>query len=194
LPSSLVVTVVPVLGLPRGYSTPTSQTGIHHLNQQRVSRREQRDRQTRPANGGIPGWSCRIRKILLHFNIDFCLQAHNHNPASKEPLTVGTSSRQLVRHRKVHNSLYARSHWRYWFLSNMFTYGDMSWSLPTHYSFTCLICILIIWFGDLFPRPSNLKNVFEAAQSRLVAAYSLFVYLCNMYFYYLVGRFVSPPF
>ncbi|XP_046634480.1 uncharacterized protein LOC124313648 isoform X3 [Daphnia pulicaria] len=55
LPSSLVVTVVPVLGLPRGYSTPTSQTGIHHLNQQRVSRREQRDRQTRPANGGIPG-------------------------------------------------------------------------------------------------------------------------------------------
>lgn len=108
LPSSLVATVVPVLGLPRGYSTPTSQTGIHHLNQQRVSRREQRDRQTRPANGGIPGWSCRIRKILLHFNIDFCLQAHNHNPASKEPLTVGTSSRQLVQHQV------AKSTGRYW--------------------------------------------------------------------------------
>lgn len=108
LPSSLVATVVSVLGLPRGSSTPTSQTGIHHLNQQRVSRREQRDRQTRPANGGIPGRSCRIRKILLHLNIHFCMQAHNHNPAPKEPLTVGTSSRQLVQHQV------AKSTGRYW--------------------------------------------------------------------------------
>ncbi|XP_046464367.1 E3 ubiquitin-protein ligase RNF8-like isoform X1 [Daphnia pulex] len=93
LPSSLVATVVPALGLPRGSSTPTS-TGIHPLNQQRVSRREQRDRQTRPANGGIPGPQPQsIQRAANRRN-----QQSSARPASG---------------RKVHGSLLARPRWRY---------------------------------------------------------------------------------